>query len=103
MPMPSAAVTRLAAIPGLTVISDALLAPRTRFQIGGPAAVLCETRDAAAFVKALIAAQRLALPRLVIGGGTNLVVSDAGFDGVTLRYMGSRISQDGSLLRVEAG
>jgi UDP-N-acetylmuramate dehydrogenase len=101
--MLSAAVTRLDAIPGLTIFTDALLAPHTRFEIGGPAAIFCETRETGAFVKALNTAQSLALPRLIMGGGTNLVVSDAGFDGVTLRYRGSRISRDGTLLRVEAG
>lgn len=45
----------------------------------------------------------MALPYAVIGGGTNLVVSDAGFDGAVLRYTGSRIVREGALLRIEPG
>lgn len=103
MPVPSAAVNRLAAIPKLETIVNASLGVYTRFQIGGPAAVLCDTSDADAFVEALHTVQALAVPRIVIGGGTNLIVSDAGFDGAVLRYTGSRIVQDGTLLRIESG
>lgn len=98
-----AAVNRLAAIPNLNVAVDAPLAGYTRFQIGGPAAVFCDTPDAEAFVEALRTVQQLSLARIVIGGGTNLIVSDAGFDGAVLRYTGSRISQDGMRVRVESG
>src|SRR5207248_9835562 len=45
----------------------------------------------------------LALPPVIIGGGTNLIVSDDGVDGVVLRYTGSRIARDGMVLRVEGG
>jgi UDP-N-acetylmuramate dehydrogenase len=112
VPVSSAAASRLSAIPNLTVLPCEQLAPYTRFQIGGPATLFCDTPDAAAFTEALRTAKRLALPRMIIGGGTNLVVSDAGFDGVVLRYTGSRIrrapaegraNHDGLLLHVEAG
>ncbi len=98
-----AAVSRLTAIGNLQVVSDAPLAAHTRFQIGGPAALLCDTSQPDALVEALRVVETLAIPRIVIGGGTNLVVSDAGFDGVVLRYTGSRITQNGTLLRAESG
>lgn len=101
--MPLAVLNRLAAIPNMTVVTDAVLAGYTRFQIGGPAAVFCDTSEAEALRTALNVIDQLALPRIVIGGGTNLVVSDAGFDGAVLRYTGSRIRQEGSVLRVESG
>jgi UDP-N-acetylmuramate dehydrogenase len=98
------AVQRLRAIPNLAVRLAEPLAPYTRFQIGGPAALFCDTASRVAFIEALAATDvRDGIPRMVIGGGTNLVVSDAGFDGVVLRYTGSKISRSGNLLRVEAG
>jgi UDP-N-acetylmuramate dehydrogenase len=103
MPVSSAAIKRFGAIPNLNVLPGELLAPHTRFQIGGPAAMFCDTTDTAAFTEALRTAKDLALPRIIIGGGTNLVVSDAGFDGLVLRYTGSRIRRDGLLLHIEAG
>lgn len=103
MPVSSTAVKRLSAVPKLTLLPGEQLAPYTRFNIGGPAALFCDTADPHAFAEALRIAKDLAMPRMVIGGGTNLVVSDAGFDGVVLRYTGSRISQNGLRLHVEAG
>lgn len=103
MPVRSSALERLRAIPNLTVRVDEPLAPYTRFQIGGPAALFCDTADRIALLKAFEVASTLAMPRMLIGGGTNLVVSDTGFEGVLLRYTGSKITRSGTLLRVEAG
>jgi UDP-N-acetylmuramate dehydrogenase len=103
MPVTSAAIERLAAIPNLTVLVDTPLSDHTRFHIGGPAALLCDAADTGAFTQALRTVKNLALPPIVIGGGTNLVVSDAGVDAVVLRYAGSRVTRDGMVLRVEAG
>ena len=103
MPVTSAAIERLAAIPNLTVLLQTPLSGHTRFRIGGPAAVLCDAPDTGAFNQALRTVQSVSLPPIVIGGGTNLIVSDAGLDAVILRYAGSRVARDGMLLRVEAG
>jgi UDP-N-acetylmuramate dehydrogenase len=103
MPVSSAVFERLSAIPNAAVLAGEQLAPYTRFQIGGPAALFCDTADAAAFAQALRMAKRMALPRMIIGGGTNLVVSDSGFDGVVLRYKGARVTRDNLALRVESG
>ena len=103
MSVPAAVAKRLAGIPQLTRLEEAPLALHTRFGIGGPVALLCDTNNECAFVRALEIVKSAAVPRVVIGGGTNLIVSDAGFDGVALRYSGSRIERDGTVLRVQAG
>ncbi|HEY7305290.1 MAG TPA: UDP-N-acetylmuramate dehydrogenase [Bryobacteraceae bacterium] len=103
MPLAPAAANRLAAIPDLMVLEGAPLAAYTRFEIGGPAALLCDTASEPAFLAALRLVETLAVPRIVIGGGTNLVISDSGFDGVVLRYTGSEILRSGVLLEVQAG
>lgn len=103
MPVPAAAVNLLAAIPRVTVRVAAPLSSLTRFQIGGPAAVLCETADVAAFTEALRVARGMALPRMTLGGGTNLVVADAGFDGVVLRFTGAEVLSRGEMLHAESG
>lgn len=94
---------RLGAIPALKLSENVPLSAFTRFRIGGPAAILCETRDEGAFVEALEASASFAVPRIVIGGGTNLIASDSGFDGIVLRYAGSRIRQHDFSLSAEAG
>jgi UDP-N-acetylmuramate dehydrogenase len=103
MPVTSAGIERLAAIPNLTVLRDTPLSGHTRFHIGGAAAALCDAPDTGALIQALRTVKSLALPPVVIGGGTNLIVSDAGVDAVILRYAGSRVARDGMVLRVEAG
>jgi UDP-N-acetylmuramate dehydrogenase len=103
--MPSAEETqqRLAEIPNLTVLTGAPLSRYTRFGIGGPADIFAETENVDAFVAALTAADASGLPVMVIGGGTNLIVSDDGFRGVVLRYRASRLSADGTGVAADAG
>jgi UDP-N-acetylmuramate dehydrogenase len=103
MPVSTAAEKRLKSIPNLTVLPQEQLGPHTRFQIGGPAALFCQTADEDAFIEALQTVKAVAVPRMIIGGGTNLVVSDVGFEGVVLRYLASRVRRDGLQLHVEAG
>jgi len=93
----------LAAIPNLRVLADEPLARYTRFGIGGPASLFCDAPDQTSCVAALKALKQARLPHVVIGGGTNLVVADAGFAGIVLRFTGARIRQEGTLLRAEAG
>jgi UDP-N-acetylmuramate dehydrogenase len=67
---------RLAAIPDVTVKRDAPLSAYTRFGIGGPADVYVETGNPESFVEALRMARESGIETIVIGGGTNLIVSD---------------------------
>ncbi|MFL6414508.1 MAG: UDP-N-acetylmuramate dehydrogenase [Bryobacteraceae bacterium] len=97
------AFDRLRAIPALEIRESEPLAPYTRFRLGGKAALFCATDSRQAFAQALKAAAKLDAPHMVIGGGTNLVVSDDGFDGLVLQFTGSKIDLKGTALTVEAG
>lgn len=61
------------------------LAPFTTFGIGGPARWFIEAASEAEVVDAVSFARERAQPLFVLGGGSNLLVSDAGFCGVVLR------------------
>ena len=61
------------------------LAPLTTFQVGGPARYLVEARDLAEVREAVAFARDRGLSLFVLGGGSNLVVADAGFPGLVLR------------------
>jgi UDP-N-acetylmuramate dehydrogenase len=78
-------------IPNLTVLRDAPLSSYTRFAIGGPADIYAETESVESFIEALAVARASGLDYMVIGGGTNLIVSDLGFRGIMLRFVGRRI------------
>jgi UDP-N-acetylmuramate dehydrogenase len=63
---------------------DFPLAPLTSFRLGGPAAAYVEA-ESGEDLQAVGRALREGVPLLVIGKGSNLLVSDGGFPGVVLR------------------
>ncbi len=68
------------------VIRDGVpLAPYTTLELGGPARHLCEAADDDTIAEALRWAEARKLPAAILGGGSNLVVGDAGFDGLVVR------------------
>jgi UDP-N-acetylmuramate dehydrogenase len=97
------AVAGLQSISHLSVRRNEPIAPYTRFAIGGPAALLCESADEDAFSAALALCHELRVPTTVIGGGSNLVVADEGYRGVVLRFTGAEIEVDDNVLRAQAG
>jgi UDP-N-acetylmuramate dehydrogenase len=103
MPDPEETLARLAAVPNLQVAASALLAPHTRFGIGGPADIYAETRSPESFVAALDIARASGIDHVVIGGGTNLIVSDAGFRGIVLKLIADRIEIANTLALAEGG
>lgn len=60
------------------------LAPLTTMRIGGPAAHFIEAMSEANLVEAVTQADQRGEPVLLIAGGSNLVISDAGFAGLTV-------------------
>ncbi len=77
----------------------------TTFRIGGPARffVMPETTEELRAVLALC--QKEDMPFYVIGNGSNLLVSDAGYDGVVIQICRNmnRITVDGCRIRAKAG
>lgn len=94
---------RLAAVPSLHVSTCVPLYRYTRFGIGGPADIFAETGDPEAFLAAMHIARASGLDFVVIGGGTNLIVSDAGFRGVVLRFIATRLLAAGDRVIADAG
>jgi UDP-N-acetylmuramate dehydrogenase len=94
---------RLSAIPNVQLFVNAPLARHTRFEIGGPARMLANISSVEALAETLRLARDSGTPHTVIGGGTNLIVDDAGFPGVVIRYVRKDIEIEGDRVRVEAG
>ena len=94
---------RLAEIPNLTVSLGTPLSRFTRFAIGGPADAFAETCSEEAFMAAMEAARAESIPVMVIGGGTNLIVSDDGFRGLVIRFRADRMASEGTRISVGAG
>ncbi|HZB50773.1 MAG TPA: UDP-N-acetylmuramate dehydrogenase [Mycobacteriales bacterium] len=83
------------------------LAPLTTLRLGGPASRLVEADSAEAIVAAVRAADDAGEPVLLLGGGSNLVLADAGWPGtaVLLRSRGVAVVEDGDVrsVTVQAG
>jgi UDP-N-acetylmuramate dehydrogenase len=93
----------LAAIPNLQVLTNVPLARYTRFGIGGPADILAETASVEAFLAAMQTVKSSHLDHIVIGGGTNLIVSDDGFRGVVVRFTADKILVADNRVQVDSG
>lgn len=86
--LPGGAVEAVGALRGAVRGSTqvgAPLAPFTTFRLGGPAAVAVEALDEADLVATGDIARRFRLPLLVLGRGSNMLISDHGFPGIVLR------------------
>jgi UDP-N-acetylmuramate dehydrogenase len=84
------------------------LAELTTLRLGGPAAELVEAHDEAELIEAVRSADEQRVPVLVVGGGSNLVVADEGFEGrvVVVRHSGLSSEGDacgGAFVEVGAG
>src|SRR5579863_6003980 len=81
------------------------LAPLTTFRLGGPARYFVETKTTDEVQEAVAFARSKRLPIFVLGGGSNLVVSDAGWPGLVLKVavLGIEKSIDDGKVLFEAG
>lgn len=82
------------------------LAGLTTFRIGGPAELFFEARSQQECVEALTWASQQRMPWFLLGGGSNLVVSDAGCEGLVIRNCSAEPDQidiDHCLVTVPSG
>ena len=84
-------------------LHDAPLAPLTTFRLGGPAARLVTATTDAEVIDAVRRADDTGTPLLIIGGGSNLVIGDKGFDGTALRIATRGVELRGTTLELAAG
>jgi len=75
------------------VESEAPLAPLCSFGVGGPAELLVEARGRSAVVAVVALARDWGLPLTLLGGGSNVLVADAGVRGLVLRLRGGAIAR----------
>jgi len=93
-----------AGIDGARIIRNASLAPYTTFRVGGPADWLVLAQNANEVQAAAAAGRTANLPITIIGGGSNVLVADAGVRGVVIRVHGgeAHATPDG-LVRADGG
>ncbi|NJQ02971.1 UDP-N-acetylmuramate dehydrogenase [Streptomyces zingiberis] len=87
----------------MQVHHDAPLAPLTTFRLGGPATRLVTATTDDEVIAVVREAEAAGTPLLLIGGGSNLVISDKGFEGTALRIATRGYELSGTALELAAG
>ncbi|WP_066361090.1 UDP-N-acetylmuramate dehydrogenase [Herbidospora mongoliensis] len=79
------------------------LAPYTTLRVGGNARAFVTAETDERLVDLVAGADRRGEPVLILGGGSNLLISDAGFDGLVIRVGTRGVVIDGGLVTAAAG
>ncbi len=91
----------------MIIREQVLLAPYTTFHIGGYARYFAEAECDSDIVEAVKFAHAHALPIFILGGGSNLLISDRGFDGLVIHMTGQALQweeeDDNTLVIADAG
>ena len=83
---------------------DAPLAPLTTFKVGGRADWLIQARSREDVSRALEIAREFEMPVTVLGGGSNVLVADAGLRGLVIRIHGGEVTRiEATRIRAEGG
>jgi UDP-N-acetylmuramate dehydrogenase len=78
-------------------------AEMTTLRVGGPIGEYVEARTSEHLIEAVVAAEAATREVLVLGGGSNLLVADSGFDGVVVRPMLAEFTTSGATWSFGAG
>lgn len=82
-----------------------LLKPLTTLKIGGSARYFCEVKNEKELLDALSFSRRRKIPYFILGGGSNIVISDSGFPGIVIqnRIQGIEIIKKGKKAEIRVG
>lgn len=80
-----------------------ILAKHVNFRIGGPARYFVEAVSSQDIVDAVALAKQFNQPWFVLGGGSNTLVADAGFDGLVIKAANRQMKIDSPRVIAEAG
>ncbi len=76
---------------------------RTSFGIGGPAEFFVEVAKTETLEKVLEGCVERQIPHLLLGAGTNLLIADAGVEGLVIRVVNRELAIEGTRVRAGAG
>jgi len=91
----------LASLPGVS--EDEPLGSKTSFGIGGPADFFAELGRPQAIEQLISGCAERGIPYLLLGAGTNLLIADAGVEGLVIRVVNREHQIDGRQVRAGAG
>ena len=90
--------------PGLELRRNEPMSRHTTFRVGGPAALMALPADPQQAAAAVRAAAELEVRPFFLGNGSNLLVSDRGYDGFVVKTSGlDRVREVNGRLRAQSG
>lgn len=96
-----AQILALQNLPGL--VDHEPMAKHTNFKIGGPARYYYVANSSEDLLNAVKLAEEQKIPWYVFGGGSNLLVSDKGFEGLMIQAANRGVNTEGDTMICEAG
>ncbi len=88
----------------MKILENISLSKYTTFKIGGPARYFCIATNDDELIEAIGFSKKNKIPFFILGGGSNLLVSDAGFPGIVIKIemKGITYKEDGDNVLVTA-
>lgn len=92
-------------VPTERIFTNEPLKKHTTFQVGGNADCLIAIENEDELKSIIRYLNRIEIPYLILGNGSNLLVSDDGFRGIVLKTKGgfSKITVEGELIKAQSG
>lgn len=87
----------------LKLQKDVILAPYTTFKIGGPAKYFFEAKSQEELIRALNWAKSNKIDYFILGGGSNILVADKGFNGLVIKLQIESYKLEDQVIIAEAG
>jgi len=88
-------------LPGIKV--NVLLKNYTTFRIGGRAQFFFVAKEKKELIKAIKVAKKFKLPFFILGGGSNILVSNRRFDGLVIKILNTKYKILNTKIMAEAG
>jgi UDP-N-acetylmuramate dehydrogenase len=87
----------------LVIQENIELAPLTTFKVGGAARFFVTAETENEVIEAFNWADENSIPFFILGGGSNILVSDQGFEGIVLQINLSGIKKEKDIITAQAG
>lgn len=87
----------------IRILNDVLLIPYTTFKIGGLAKYFFEAKTKEEIIEAIKWAKEQGLKYFILGGGSNVLISDQGFEGLVIKIKNQKLNIKDNEITAEAG
>ena len=87
----------------MNIKENVSLAQYTTFKVGGPAKFFCLVKTEEELIEAIKFAEKKDIPTFIIGGGSNLLISDSGYSGLVIKLDINGIIFDSNKVTAFAG